>query len=675
MILEQLKLKNFCLYGGEQSFDLTPTRRRGRHAPIVLFGGINGGGKTTLLDAVQLVLYGTRASCSKRAEKPYDQFLEDSIHRGADPEDGASIKLSFRYGSGGEDHLFAVTRAWSVVRGRVRETVRVTKDGKRDGWLSDNWSQLVEELIPSGISQLFFFDAEKVRFLAEDESSTRTLGDAIKGLLGLDLAERLIADASVIEGRIAKRTRASVDRVEIERLEQELEAKEAELRRLKQNRAQCENERLAGQNRLEQAERAFAEAGGQHWEERESRRRELAEVRQSLSEIEQQLVGLAACELPLALLSDDLLPAVARQMDREQQVSKDLAIQESLEQRDAALIDFLEEQKAAQRVRKQILHFLEADRASRMSAGSVESYLHLSETARSQLSHLLQHGLADRMSVSRGLCRRLDELRERKTNLDRADAATPKEASVKDVAAALKSAAQELANSGAHANRLDQEIDRAEFGCSELTKHLQRLRRKVVDEGIDAEQDQRLARLAVRTQTTMREFLRQATEKKIDRLSGLVTESFRFLLRKKSLVDHVLIDPHTFEITLLGADGEVVPKQRLSEGEKQIFAVSVLWGLSRASARPLPAIIDTPMARLDAEHRNQLVERYFPHASHQVIVLSTDTEVDQQYFHELQPHIARSYHLKYDEDEQVTNAVEGYFWEVPEPEELQEALT
>ena len=87
-------------------------------------------------------------------------------------------------------------------------------------------------------------------------------------------------------------------------------------------------------------------------------------------------------------------------------------------------------------------------------------------------------------------------------------------------------------------------------------------------------------------------------------------------------------------------------RQRLSEGEKQIFAISVLWGLARASARPLPAVIDTPMARLDAAHRQHLVERYFPNASHQVIIFSTDTEVDRQYYQALQPHIARAYHLE-----------------------------
>ncbi len=68
------------------------------------------------------------------------------------------------------------------------------------------------------------------------------------------------------------------------------------------------------------------------------------------------------------------------------------------------------------------------------------------------------------------------------------------------------------------------------------------------------------------------------------------------------------------------------------------------------------------MARLDATHRRHLVERYFPNASHQVVIFSTDTEVDRQYYRDLQPHIARAYHLNYDEQERRTFGKEGYFW-------------
>jgi DNA sulfur modification protein DndD len=160
----------------------------------------------------------------------------------------------------------------------------------------------------------------------------------------------------------------------------------------------------------------------------------------------------------------------------------------------------------------------------------------------------------------------------------------------------------------------------------------------------------------------MQVFLQRATEEKIDRLSRLITESFRFLLRKQTLVERIRIEPTTFAVTLYDAAGQALARQRLSEGEKQIFAVAMLWGLARASARPFPAVIDTPTAGLDAAHRQNLVERYFPNASHQVVIFSTDTEVDRHCYALLQPHLARAYHLDYDEANKVTTGREGYFW-------------
>jgi DNA sulfur modification protein DndD len=180
--------------------------------------------------------------------------------------------------------------------------------------------------------------------------------------------------------------------------------------------------------------------------------------------------------------------------------------------------------------------------------------------------------------------------------------------------------------------------------------------------------------LAARTRVTRQEFLHRATAAKIDRLSALISECFRFLLRKQTLVERIFIDPVTFAVTLYDASGQPICRQRLSEGEKQLIAVSMLWGLARASARQLPAVIDTPMARLDATHRQHLVERYFPNASHQVVILSTDTEVDRHYYPLLQPSLARAYHLRYDEATRMTVGEEGYFWrEDPPPNGLEES--
>ena len=110
--------------------------------------------------------------------------------------------------------------------------------------------------------------------------------------------------------------------------------------------------------------------------------------------------------------------------------------------------------------------------------------------------------------------------------------------------------------------------------------------------------------------------------------------------------------------------GQLLPKQRLSAGEKQLLAIAFLWGLARVSGRNLPIAIDTPLGRLDSSHRNNLVERYFPTASHQVILLSTDTEIGKPEVAKLteQEAISRSYLLKYHPDQGNTTLEEGYFW-------------
>jgi DNA sulfur modification protein DndD len=73
-------------------------------------------------------------------------------------------------------------------------------------------------------------------------------------------------------------------------------------------------------------------------------------------------------------------------------------------------------------------------------------------------------------------------------------------------------------------------------------------------------------------------------------------------------------------------------------------------------------VIDTPLGRLDSEHRSHLIERYFPNASHQVLLLSTDEEIDEKSFASLRRWIGRTYKLDFDDHTGATAIREGYFW-------------
>src|SRR5690348_13599649 len=124
MLLRKITLEEFGAYRGKQSLDLTPTKNK----PIILIGGLNGCGKTTLLDAIQLVLYGNRARCSGRGTKAYETYLRESINRKADPSRGSAITLEFTVMTGGQEHYYRVVRSWHISGKTLKEFLNVYVD-------------------------------------------------------------------------------------------------------------------------------------------------------------------------------------------------------------------------------------------------------------------------------------------------------------------------------------------------------------------------------------------------------------------------------------------------------------------------------------------------------------------------------------------------------------------
>src|SRR5207253_1823275 len=137
---------------------------------------------------------------------------------------------------------------------------------------------------------------------------------------------------------------------------------------------------------------------------------------------------------------------------------------------------------------------------------------------------------------------------------------------------------------------------------------------KTVEKEFEKEDSSRIVLHSQKARQTLEKFREKVLTHHVNKIERVVLDSFRQLLRKKSLVSDLKIEPKRLTIELRGTKGQILSPERLSAGERQLLAVSILWGLARVSGRPLPAVIDTPLGRLDAEHRANLVERYFPYA-------------------------------------------------------------
>lgn len=189
---------------------------------------------------------------------------------------------------------------------------------------------------------------------------------------------------------------------------------------------------------------------------------------------------------------------------------------------------------------------------------------------------------------------------------------------------------------------------------------------KSLDEKTNCEKVSNRVKLAAKTQLVLEEYLQRLREEKLDEFRFNFMECFGFLFGKKDFVRSIDIEPSSFDITLLNPNGIKIHKTELSAGERQVYAIALLWALARTSRRQLPFIIDTPLGRLDTEHRANIMKNFLPNASHQVIVFSTDTEIDRCYFDQLSPFVSKSYQLEYDEGSGKTYVKEGYFWKAKE---------
>ena len=157
------------------------------------------------------------------------------------------------------------------------------------------------------------------------------------------------------------------------------------------------------------------------------------------------------------------------------------------------------------------------------------------------------------------------------------------------------------------------------------------------------------------------EFADHMIRKHLGRITDAINAALRDLLRKSGLIYGVSIDPSDLSVTLLDECDAPFDAKRLSAGERQIMATAVLWGLSQCTGMTLPTVIDTPVGRLDRSHRTNLVDRYFPEASGQVVLLSTDEEIVGEHLERLLPHIGARYRLDFDEADGFTSVTEGYF--------------
>jgi len=632
---------------------------------IFLIGGMNGAGKTSFMEAINLCLYGAKPdlifNAINRQEKA-DGNYSTNFELTLDTDDGAEI---------------IVKRSWSAGATPnpkpkdLEERLIVIRDGKRVSVQSKQmWQDFIRALIPPSITQFFFFDGEKIQEIAAEDHSEVRLQKSLEAALGIEFIQRLTDDLTYIKNQ-ERQGYVEISDADLEFKQSELKKERSKLERRKKERMEAQEDLDAFRQQYDEAKKRFQAAFNTEPEVREIVReneKKRIQAANRLGQVDNEIKTLSEKALPLAVTSK-LFSGLKQRIEAERGTRQQDAIRDNAAALTQTLIQAVEEPQplyhvplnAEQRteLEQRILKRLRQG----MGLNEIHTVLNLSERDAARILHRLEEIESSDLFRLTAL---LDEKRTLDAEIQQLDLALQPSASsaserelFEQLQAEMEGCSTQIGRKSEQLRLLNDDLLALEKRIRDLETEISRLYERHYASREKADFITECDTIA----NLLGQFIVRLRENKIHLLQEKTFEMYRQLSTRSGLIKDLLIDPKTYEVSLHDRHGSAIRKSGLSAGEKEIFAISLLWGLAQTSQLRLPIIIDTPLSRLDSSHRQHIVHCYFPNAGEQVVILSTDTEVDEAYYAQLKPYLSGAGRLQFDQRQELTTFQPGYFWE------------
>lgn len=713
MKINRIVLYNFSSYEGLNEFDFTSDDDSKN---IILIGGKNGAGKTSLFTAIKLALYGPLAFGYMGVNPKYVAKIKECINSKTFQKDvvESRVQISISLTVEREVKEYEITREWDYTKRKLEEKYYVKTEGQllNDQELS-YFQNYLQGIIPPDLFEFFLFDGEEVGNIFSTNTYNLYIKNAVYTLCGLDIFEIIRKYTTGYAGKATNRDEKTIY-IQYEELRRKVDQIENGYAELKAQVETDKDELDKIETELMEVETAFKNAGGITEVERQKLMKEFSEAEHIKTESLTKIKIFVEELMPFFILRD-FTGKITDQLDFEEKREIYYYVQQKIKRQEIknvliknqevtddtvdALMEFLLKKFKPKELKKDVqsIHDLSKEELGRVNAMiaaiddfDIDSMVKLVEKRKAaadrtmEINRVLKSAMTDEdarkfIEKENVLLRKKDEISTRihKSEIQLTEMKEKLAVTVqkKDHAfQTIKDSAQDKhvfqLSSGLSQMMTSVLVHKGESIKCDLEKHIAEnlqliYRKNNLITHIEIEDDFRF---------NLYQNVKYNNTELLHLIKNLGKEAFTLEIGKQGMnflcekyhVDSVLQLQQALEADKQENTYDLfkhVDISRLSKGERQIFILSLYWAIIELSGQDIPFIIDTPYARIDANHRKEISEKFFPNISKQVVILSTDEEINEEYYEIIKPHIAKEYLLINDENQNRTTVEQHYFFQ------------
>ncbi len=695
MKITNISIENLGPYVGENvlNFDISDSSRN-----VFLIGGKNGAGKTTLFNSIKIGLYGCRAYGYESENPRYLETISNLINSKAKLERSgvARIIISVLMEDGKDDFRYRFERTWKLSTKQLREDLRIYRNDVllNETEKSDFQSYLMQ-LIPPDMFRFYFFDGESISGFVFNGVRNTDFRNAFLKLCGLDTMDIIHENLLRLSNTRKKDLTGAFE--EYQAVAAEHKAAQKELADAEADKVSIHDAIIAIDEELAQNENSYMLRGGISKKEYNAMQTQISREEARRDATRKWLRDAANDLIPFVILREQLIQLRTQIVEEDQQQTAQ-AFHSALNSPSThnKLYSLLLEAGVEDPI------FLSdkviASLADTVNTNKIEAILNLSKREHMELtakiSTLLAFDPAKVSAASNDIEASLNTTRNIRKKLEKSDA------SGADDFFAEKE--RLLSNKQEHLQLLlaaERKVDECSAKCTETSAKLKNAQKKY-EEFLKSRSVSDTTAKAILAFTDLQKRLYKKYVADVERN---FKKSFHALINKSDLIDGIVIDEQlqvfpyknrTFKRTELKKTlqkmGEayfiahlgntayeaylkcasdtseditlpVEVKQQLSAGEKQVFIMALYQALSKLNKVSVPYLIDTPFARIDNEHRQNILNNFFMQLKGQIIILSTDEEIVGPHKESIEGAISNTYLLQHTENVGTTIVESAYF--------------